>query len=75
MKLDLTKYTGYYYLETQTKTTIVLIRPEWWIPNKKLTFPKIESHFIRDGRQWYRYNISQSFYDALRYIQEKFNKV
>jgi hypothetical protein len=88
MKIDLTKYTGYYCKSEvdnwHSYDVIVLIRPQWWIPDKKLKFRRcvedtrgedlvINNKLLRQG-EWKRINhTSEHFIEALRYVKKHFN--
>lgn len=87
VKLDLSKYTGYYCNMTEglcdDYDVIYLIRPEWWVPNKKLKFKRIIKHerkpdVVSNGRLLRKGDVltttqpSGYFWKTLEYVAKHF---
>lgn len=76
MKLDLSKYSGWYYTtdknieRTGLTDVIVLVRPEWWIPNKVIKYDQMERDCPKTKLTYY--NHSSSFLEMKEYLNNYF---
>jgi hypothetical protein len=66
MKLDLSKYSGYYFQYKDNifgvYDVVCLVRPEWYIPNKNIKFKRVSRQtVIGDSRVQTSYTSSTHF--------------